>query len=58
MYRKFINLKIGKSILCGASTSAYVYVRNKYIKTKYDNDVVKYINPDYVFEFRVERFLF
>jgi hypothetical protein len=27
------------------------------IKTVYDNDVINKINPDYVFEFRVERFL-
>ena len=28
------------------------------IKTTYNNDIIKLINPDYVFEFRVERFLF
>jgi hypothetical protein len=28
------------------------------IKKQYNNELIKLINPDYVFEFRVERFLF
>ena len=27
------------------------------IKNKYDNNLISIINPDYVFEFRIERFL-